>query len=319
VEKTIVYWFSQRYDIDGPTLNVLSSTNGAVEVSFYASLSATLYAGFETIVVGLAIGFALEQDPGTTLVHARLSTPPLEGRIRRLIEGPDYVPGVLQYDQTAHTYTNVPILGYDNETAVVSVNLPGPGIFVFVNIQKTITVPYNVAPHLYAWANQTLKFGDDCSVTFRSRWGATLTLTKSTSSPHSNNSTQNDPRGTSLNVFLELTLGGSAASHGPHAHESVIQYHYTDQQLADAKISAGDEKNLRLFFYNEDTQTWEQPQEGFSIDTDTKTLTQTTPHFAEWAVYTTNPDLNGAMAAQASLFMIGVVSMLALTLLALQS
>jgi hypothetical protein len=309
--STRITWGTSLAAATVPRLVVTAAGTGTISVSMGLAAAISLDAGYGHIGAAAAqVAYTITitaSGGGLVVKQLVLETPDITAVASIFTAG--NVPGLLMWSTDASARVRIPAQRIAGNPERIQATLPNvaTGTFVFVGVQQSINLNYDVDRVVAAEANQTMTFGSgEVAVLFRSRNSGTFRASRSTTG--SGTADVRAKAGISLGVYLTFSLSGAAGGTNEN-HDSEIRYTYTDQQCSAVGISAAMQSGLRLAFYNQNTATWEFPSNN-RCDVQSKTVIAATTHFSEWGVFYKS----GASSVSASVLMVLALALFSMLL-----
>jgi len=237
-------------------------------------LSLSIPSGDNIFALALSgyVGMEISSSNSTAQLTLSLTTVDLSA----LFITSSQVAGVLFIDGS--TYVRVPAVTANGKLTAI---LPGVGQYVFVSIDKSVTISDGVPRAIIAGLNRTYQWGSNLAITFLSDVANTLTVTAQTNATVQGTAQQRSSIGIDLGVYFDIHLSASA-----QAQESTLQYTYQDALLQAHGIAVNTANRLRWAFYDTVQGAWTLADSaGASVDVSAHVVAQATTHFSSWGVY----------------------------------
>jgi len=270
----------------GPYVTFTTDKAVDVTVSIIASTDIGVTGGLDARPVGFdnflaftgtaEVGYQFEYTPSNAKITvASITTPALTvGAATGITDEADI--GCLYAKQDTDAWARVMVDSYDSGDMTITIPLPDSGYYVITSFDQTITADSGDTVNVIANAMQTIAFGATVEIDFYSTTSNSITCEESDETTNDDEDAMLEA-GIALGVYLDIDVTDD------DNHDSTIRYTYSQAQCDAAGIDADMEEDLRFAYFADGK--WNFMDDGHSVDTDAKVVSQSTTHFSQWGVF----------------------------------
>jgi hypothetical protein len=272
------------------TLVITLDQTASVTLSVVASVSfgANLAQYQQAALVSGAVGYNLAVSGGANILSAVFTSDDISAAIVTQLTAAGNVPGLLYFNVTAQSYTEVAATVVGTVTKQLTASLAAQGSYCMVFRASTAPIARAFSQAVaVAAATQT-------KAQYQSTTTSQLVITQTTQAQSTFTATEYValPAGITVDMPNRVSSFFDLSSTVSSGIQAQLNLTYDSARVASKSLNAA---NLAWYYYNTATSSW-QFDGAAQVDVNSKTVVRSTTHFSTWAVSSAG-SLQAALAA----------------------